>query len=263
MNNNEFLRTFRRLLAPLDTTTRDNIVREIESLTLDTDDTDDTEATLQQRFGQPQELAAQYLDGVEAAPSVAHRAGKFGRGLMLGLGCLTFAAIVAGVVAWWHFDRDEFDYADEAAPELNQTAPGWTDMDVSAQTAQVSINADQARVVVYWHEHSLLRWKCENGDGVDRTDSGLEIRHGSCLVYMPPVASTVSARQGLVVLVRPQSDVEVSLRQAQLKLAENGDSYQYDIENEDSEIAQFTSVDSAATTIRIDAVQSSVAPYSF
>ena len=72
--------------------------------------------------------------------------------------------------------------------------------------------------------------------------STLTFNRAKCLVYLPKVPTTISAFQSQLVLIRPQQSLDLELKQAELKVAENGTAYRYTIDASRTNVDDLSSV---------------------
>ncbi len=154
---------------------------------------------------------------------------------------------------------DEFNYAKKTAPELVNDRDQWSSIQ---WLTPVTIHVDQAEVVFYWQTESELSWKCKNKDGIDQgPSSAMIIRHNSCLLYLPLQESTIRINQSSVVLVRPQASTLVDVTQSELRIAENGQKYQFELDGKRSDIEAFKSHYNAEVVISVAAKESKISAY--
>lgn len=175
------------------------------------------------------------------------------------IGVLAVMLIIAIGVFVQSQNTDEFDYANENAPQLIEDREQWSSIE---WLTPVTIHVDQAEAVFYWQKTGEFSWKCKNKDGIDQGPSGaMIIRHNSCLFYLPLQESTIRVNQSSVVLVRPQAAISVDVIQSKLRIAENRQKFQYDLVSKHSDVESFESDDSAEVTISIAAKESTVSAY--
>lgn len=175
------------------------------------------------------------------------------------IGLLTVILVVAVVVFLKIQTTDEFNYANENAPELVDDRDQWSSIQ---WLTPVTVHVDQAQVVFYWQTENELSWKCKNKDGIDQgPSSAMIIRHNSCLIYLPLQESTIRINQSSAVLVRPQATTLVDVTQSELRIAENGQQYQFELDGKRSDIEVFESYDNAKIVISIAATESKVSVY--
>ena len=175
------------------------------------------------------------------------------------IGLLTVILVVAVVVFLKIQTTDEFNYANENASELVDDRDQWSSIQ---WLTPVTVHVDQAQVVFYWQTENELSWKCKNKDGIDQgPSSAMIIRHNSCLIYLPLQESTIRINQSSAVLVRPQATTLVDVTQSELRIAENGQQYQFELDGKRSDIEVFESYDNAKIVISIAATESKVSVY--
>lgn len=237
---------------------REDILREIQS---HIEEFDGGSNSLIERFGPPQELADQYLDGEPVKPTLSKKAIGFGRTVFLFIG-ITVAALIAVIaVVVRIYTTDDFDYANEGATELTDGRSLWPSINIATQ---VDLEIQQARVTLYWHDKPTLDWKCRSDDqDEDFNPTQTKIRHNSCLLFLPVQPATIRSQQSHLVMVRPRAAVHINLVQSDLRIAENRNDYQYQIEQRRSSVDPFRSVPNAPVKIKIVADESSVKQYEY
>jgi len=255
MNNEKYIAALKQALAGMDRAAREEILREIRSHLEDARETELLEA----RFGPVEELAKQYLDGEPLSQSLSARLLSLGKTALLGIGgaALALALILTGLI--WFFSGDQFDYADETALAADLGANEWMSREWQGS---IALEIEQAHTVLYWHDAPELRWRCKGRDGLDPAPgSVLRIRHGYCLLLLPPQIASLHISQGDVVLIRPRASVAASLNQASLRIAPNGDLNRYDFKLIDSEADNFPSNPAAMTVVTVEARESTIQVY--
>lgn len=253
MTNNQYITALKKALSALDKQSRNDIIQEIQSHAAESG------TPLSERFGSPEELAKQYLDGEIIANPVSTKVLGIGKKLLtwIGLGVLFCIAAIALFI--WFISGDDFNYADEKQAQLKSKEAGWVTKDWSGP---LNIKLDQSSSVFYWHDESTIRWGClgENEPKLS-AESGMDIRQSKCIVFLPKTALTLKAHQAQIVLVRPQVSVDVDLEQASLRMAENGVKYRYISEGSRMKFNDLQSHDDAELTINISAQESMISQY--
>lgn len=260
MNEHEYIKALKKALSAMDSTSRDTVIREIQSHI--TEAGANSANDLEQRFGTPEALAQDYLDGQPVTTPVIKKASSFGKKILMVLGSsvVVLALLIAGFIYW--FSGDDFDFADEQAAELTGSSRAWQSSTPSTGTPVISI--DQARAVFYWHDAAEIRWSCK-GDSSPETGEAntYNIRHKDCLVYLPKQAVQIEGNQADVVLIHPQSAVNLKLRQSQLRMAEKESAYDYQITAERSKVEGFSANSEATTRITVNAFESQLLHYTY
>ena len=257
MNENEYIKALKKALSGMDSASRDTVIREIQSHITEAgaNGADD----LEQRFGTPESLAKDYLDGQPLPTPIAEKAGSFGKNILMVLGgsVLALILLVTGLVLW--FSTDDFDFANEESSELTDSDRSWKN---AAVTGTPLIKVDQARTVFYWHDAAEIRWSCK-GDSSPETDEDnvYNIRHKDCLVYLPKQAVQIEGDQADIVLIHPQSAVNLKLHQGQMRIAEKDSTYDYQVTEKRSQVKGFSANSEATTRITINAVESQLLHY--
>ena len=219
MNNEKYIATLRQALAGMDRLSREEILREIQSYLEDVQDTE----SLESRFGPVEELARQYLDGGTLPQSISARLTNLGKKAFLGIGAVTLSLILLLTGLAWLNSGDRFDYANEMALADEVSADEWLSRDWSDA---VELEIVQAHTVLYWHDKPELRWSCKGRDELELDPlpaEALKLRHGFCLLFLPPLATHLNVTQSDVVMIRPRASVDVDLNQASLRIVPGSD----------------------------------------
>ncbi len=254
MNNDRYIEKLKKALDRLGNDERDEIIMEIQS------DAAESGKSLQDRFGTPDELAARYLEGESLKPAVKEQVSAIGKKIFLWVGVAVMVLLVITVFSFWQVSEDDFDYADESAPELNLKNSAWNSIDWHSA---VNIEVIQSNVVFYWHQSAHIRWNCKGSFKFQKASEKTLIRHASCLVFLPLQKTTLSVRQGRMVIVRPQVSLDISVEQGSLQIAENGEQYRYVLSESHSNIGGLASHDNANNSITINATDGNVVLYEY
>ena len=252
MTNNQYISALKKALSGLDKQSRNDIIQEIQSHAAESG------TPLSERFGSPEELANQYLEGEIIAKPVAKKILGIGKKVIAWIGISVVALIAAIALLVWFLSGDDFNYADENAAELTSTDVMWISKDWDAP---LTVNMDQASAVFYWHDAKTVRWNCDADEQPTLDDGVMKLRHSKCLVYLPKAALTLNADQSQMVIVRPQAELNISMEQASLKVAENGEKYRYEIESSRTRFDGLQSQDDAQYTLTIKAHESMIVEY--
>lgn len=241
----------------MDSASRDTVIREIQSHITEAgaNGADD----LEQRFGTPESLAQDYLDGQPLPTPIAKKAGSFGKNILMVLGgsVLALVLLITAIVLW--FSTDDFDFADEQSSELTDSDRAWQS---AAVTATPVINVNQARAVFYWHDAAEIRWSCKGESSPETSEDNVyNIRHKDCLVYLPKQAVNIEGDQADVVLIHPQAAVNLKLHQGQMRIAEKGSVYDYQVTAKRSKIEGFSANSEAMIRITINASEAQLLHY--
>ena len=260
MNNQDYLKALKKALSGMNRTSRDEVLQEIQS---HINESGVDGATLLERFGTPETLAQQYLEGETLRTPMSKTAGGIGKKILMIVGgaVLLLALLIALLVYW--FSAEDFNYADEQAAELTSSERNWVDVSVDVSVdGPLVFSVDQSRAVFYWHDAATMRWSCKGENTPLKDEQGrYELRHKHCLVYLPQQPVTLDGHQTDIVLVKPQAEVTLKLRQSQLRMAENGMTYRYNIEAQRSTAADFKSDVKALLNINIEATESDLGFY--
>jgi hypothetical protein len=201
------------------------------------------------------------MDGAAVATPVTSRAYFWGKRLLLPIGVATVFIITVTAISVWYLSQDEFDYANEEAPQLKIDSDHWTVIDWSSP---MTINVHQAEAVFYWHDKNQIAWKCGNSESLKELNEDiLTIRHNHCFVFLPIQMSSIKVNQGSAVFVRPQANIQVNLYQGGLRIAENGAQYYYQYKGDENLSNDFQSHLESDILITIDAEDSGVKRYQY
>ena len=258
MKNSQYIKTLEKALAGMDKQSRADILLEINS---HVEELGDDNFSLLERFGSPEDLAKQYLEGATIAMPIKGRVSFWGKRLLLSIAAACIFVIVATVISIWYLSQDDFNFANEQATQLQIDNSNWN----TTETFQpIELNIDQSQASIYWHSKNQVSWKCKGANpDMNPASTRLDIRHNNCLIFLPSKPVSISINQASVVIVRPQGNVALRMQQASLRIAENGAEYQYIISKDRSNIGQFKSSPSATVTVDIKAMESTIEHYQF
>ncbi len=253
MNNDQYIAALKKALGGMDSSSRNDIVQEIKSHATESG------TPLIEHFGSPEQLAMQYLDGEIVAKPVANKILGIGKRLATWIGISVFVLIAAIVLFIWMVSGDDFNYANESASELSAPDRQWS---VQEWDTPLTISLDQAFGVIYWHDAKEIRWSCAGDHGlVINDDSTITLRQAKCLLFLPKNAVSISADQTQLVLVRPQVSVEASIKQTNMRIAENDIQYRYEVSAARSKLEGLESHKDAELVISIKANESMLSQY--
>ena len=252
MTNDQYIAALKKALSALDKESRDDIIQEIQSHSAESG------ASLLEQFGQPSTLASQYLEGETLKTPVAKQVAGIGKKMFLYVGILASTMLAALVFFIWTASSDDFNYADESAPQLDPSSADW----VTKPWAEgMSIDIEQSSAVIYWHDEATIRWQCNSSEPPVIKEGKLGIRQSKCLMMVPKVAMNLNTDQAQIVLVRPQSSIDMSIKQTGLRIAENNSQYRYEVNANRSNFSGLSSYDDAEITIKIDSMEAMISPY--
>lgn len=257
MNQQQYLDALKKSLKGINKQNRDNILLEIEGLISELN----ARESIEEHFGSPSELAKKYLEGESISPTVGKKVMGFGKKIFLTIGIVITLLILGIALFGWYFSQDSFNFADMEAKQLDKSSASWHSKEWNSA---IKIAIEQGRAVIYWHDQASIHWNC--GDKQDLNpvpNKVLKIRHDQCLIFLPKQALEIKADQADLVLIKPLVTTNISLRQSQLRIAENGSKYKLDINATRSAIGDFASHDNASTTINIKAEESQIERYEF
>ncbi len=252
MNNSQFITALKKSLAGLDKASRNDIVQEIKSHAAESG------SLLEEKFGSPEQLAKQYLEGEIIAQPLSKKVWGMSKSLIKVIAIGVIAIIAFFAISAYFFTKDKFNYADENATELTQGT--WQSEEWLPDT---KLNIDQASVVIYWHNDNSIRSKCDGSGPEKENESNYIIRQSHCYIYLPKVETSINAEQSQIVMVKPQASLFVNARQASIKVAENGEKYQYVFDKEYSEIDGLNSIDNAEFKLHFKTKESMVSSYKY
>jgi len=252
MNNNQYIAALKKALSGMDKSSQADIIRELESHATE------SKTLLSERFDPPEELAKQYLDGEIVARPISEKIWGISKKLIIGIALLVLALLILIALAFWWSSKDQFNYADENAPQLSDKNTNWSSIDVQDD---LEIRSNQSSVTFYWHDADNIRWSCEGNSPQKEVESILQIRQSRCLFYLPTSVTNINATQTKIVLVRPQASLDLTLRQSSLRVAENGESYRYETDFERTNFKELQSQEKAEHTIRIKAIGATISQY--
>lgn len=252
MNNNKYISTLKSALSGMDKSSRNDIIQEIQSHAKESGD------TLLERFGPPDELARQYLEGEVVAKPLSSKIWGVSKKVFIAIGAIVVALIVIGILLVWWSRLDAFDYSNESAAELNDESTSWMS-EVVADT--LDIRVDQASVVFYWHDEPTVRHSCKGTAPASIEGASLVFNRSKCLVFLPNLPTSIKAHQSELVMVRPQQSLDLDLEQSQLEIAENGTSYRYSVDATRTRFNELSSVPEAELEIRIKSTEATISEY--
>lgn len=254
MTNNQYITALKKALSGLDKQSRSDIVQEIQSHAAESG------TPLLERFGSPEELAKQYLDGEIIAKPVSKKILGIGKKFFAWLGLIILGVIAAVALLIWFMSGDDFNYADESAAELNSKNADWV---TKAWEAPLNVKLDQASAVFYWHDAKTVRWSCLGSSQPALREEGsvLDISRSKCKLYLPKTATSITTDQSQVVLVRPQVSLDLTIEQTSLRIAENDVKYRYVMDANRSKTVDLLSHDDAEFTISIKSNEATISKY--
>lgn len=253
MNNAQYIAALKKALSGMDKTSRADIIRELDR------HANESQTLLSDRFDAPELLAKQYLDEEIAAKPIGNKIWGISRKLVIAIALITLALLLIAALTYWWLSRDQFNYADENAAELSDKNPNWSSMDVPDN---LKLKTNQSTVTIYWHDSDSIRWSCD-GNSPRKEDEGstVLINQSQCLIYLPASVTRIDANQTQLVLVRPQSSINIAIKQSSLRIAENGVRYRYETDIEKGTFKDLSSRDNADHTIRINAIETTISAY--
>ena len=252
MTNDQYITALKKALGNLDEGSKNDILQEIHSHGAESG------TSLLEQFGSPGSLAEQYLDGELLPTPITKKAAGFGKKMFFWVGILAATLVAAMVFFAWTATSDDFNYADEAAVELDQASEDWV---TKPWTEGLSINIEQASAVFYWHDDSTVRWQCSSNILPNIANNTLSIRQAKCLIMVPKNTMRIVTDQAQIVLVRPQASLDMNIRQSSLRIAENETQYRYVMNSSRTNFSGLISNDDAEHTITIESLEAMISPY--
>lgn len=259
MTKTFYMTSVKRALRGVDRATRAQVLKDIEAHLRDFDGED-----IVGHFGSADALVAQYLEDMDYQPSLVRKifraCAQAGRAVLLGLGALVVAIIVAIWGLWWYGGNDDFDLADPTAPQLHTA--GWQRTAYGAQS--IAFDIRQGRLVLYWHDAPEVRWRCRGRNGgIPLNGQTFTLRHGRCLVFMPHIASKVEVFQGRLTVVRLAADTTIDSTQSTIRTVYD-QAYRLVYTLNDSEmVGPIIANDTSPITVTLTAFQSKIRPYTY
>ena len=252
MTNEQYIAALTKALGGLDKTSRSDIIKEIQSHEAESG------SSLLERFGSPEKLAEQYLEGEVIKAPVTQKVAGYGKKLFLWVGILASTLLVAMFFFFWNVASDDFDYSNETAAELDPKSADWVTKDWATGA---SIDIEQSSAVFYWHDSPTIRWQCNSSQPPVLSDEKLTIRQSKCLIMLPKVNMEIVTDQAQIVLVKPQASIDMNIKQTGLRIAENGNQYRYDVNANRSNFSDLKSYDEAEVTIKIKSLEAMISAY--
>ena len=191
--------------------------------------------------------------------NIMQQSGNATRIVLMTSGILILTLVIT-IIAFIKPDHDDaFNYANEDAIQLTENRNQWSSIE---WLEPIELVLDMSRAVFYWQATSELSWKCINKDGFDQGPTGeIVIRNNDCLLYLPANMASIRATQSDLVLVRPLAETQLEITQTTLRVSENSNTYNYDIEAKNSVIGSFESNPEAQLKLTIFAVESEISEY--
>jgi hypothetical protein len=252
MTNEQYIAALTKALGGLGKESRSDIIQEIQSHEAESG------SSLLERFGRPETLAEQYLEGEVIKTPVTKKVLGAGKKMFLWLGILASTMVAALVFFIWTASSDDFNYADESSSELDKASASW----VTKPWAEgMSIEVEQSSAVFYWHDEPTVRWQCNGSEPPVIKDSKLTFRQSKCLIMVPKMELKLITDQAQIVLVRPQASLELNIRQTGLRIAENETQYRYEVNANRSNFTDLSSYEEAEHIIKIESLEATISPY--
>jgi len=239
MNTKNYIKQLKQHLSQLDTAKSNEIIKEIESYV---QESDASYETLVEKFGEPEALASGYLEDM---PIVEHKSASFWKStkkIVTIVASTILGIILLASYIVYEVSKDSFDYSKYTAQTIqNKVNDLWIDIEGVTQ-----IRAEQAEVVFYWGDNEKLKYNCK---GMDYSQAGsvFTIKQAQCYVILPKQTNNITSFQTDLILIEPKNNVNLDFRQSQVRIAEMGKNYNYNISATQSKVENFSSKQSELT----------------
>ena len=254
MNTKNYIKQLKQHLSALDTTKSNEIIKEIESYI---QESNANYETLVEKFGDPIELASNYLEDMSLNEPKNNSFWKSTIKITTIVASTILAIILITSYIVYEVTKDSFDYSKYDATTITSKVNDlWIDLDGITE-----IRTEQAEVVFYWGENEKLKYNCE---GMDYTQTGsvFTIKQAHCFVILPKQTTNIISFQTDVILIAPNYNVNLDFRQSHTRIAEMGNNYNYNISEKQSKVENFNSKQSNIT-INAKVFQSKVKHYKY
>ena len=230
MNTNDYIKELKDYLSILDSSKRDEIIKEIESYVLESEA---TYSLLVERFGSPKELADGYLEDVVVAQEEDNTLYKKTKRVFLTIFIFLVVVFVGVALTIYFMTRDDFDYSKYSASTVVQELKSpWM------QVQNISkLDISQSKVVVYWNSEGQTKISCKKDDEENENykaknkreikEDTLFIKQSSCILSIPKQSFDIKTYQAKVILVRPSDTVSLKSEQSTINIADDKNAYNY------------------------------------
>lgn len=249
MKNEKYLKSLKNLLKDLDTNTRDQIIKEIESYI---NESGVNAETLVEKFGTPEELASSYLEDMPTKKAKSKTI------KILFSIVAVFMLLIFGSIIFFNFvTSDDFDYSIYTSDTIDtKTEEVWIEISDVKQ-----LNFKQVKVVLYGSTNKNLMYSCKN-DNIVNDNGILNIKQSKCFIKLPSNDLKINSFQTNIVLIKPEKSLDINLEQSNLRIAEKQNSYKYIFERKQSDIKGLASKESDIK-IKFKSYQSHISKYEY
>ncbi len=181
-----------------------------------------------------------------------------GKKLLGFIAVIVFLLFAIGLVLYWNYKGDRFNYADTEAVELT-SSEDWVTID---WTGDLTLEVEQAQTVIYWHNEPTVRGNCKR-ETIDKKHFGnnLRIRHDNCLLVLPNTAVVASTNEADIVIVQPLASINMQSERSNIRIATNDQPYRFALSADNSKVGTFDSAEDAPVTISIESRHATIMPY--
>jgi len=254
MNTKNYIKQLKEHLSALDSTKSNEIIKEIESYI---QESNANYETLVEKFGEPNNLASSYLEDMPISEPKNNSFWKSTKKIMTIVASSILVIILISSYIVYEVTKDSFDYSKYDATTITSKVNDlWIDLEGITE-----IRTEQAEVIFYWGENEKLKYNCEGMD-YSRTGSIFTIKQAHCFIILPKQTTNIFSFQTDIILIAPNYNVNLDSRQSQTRIAEIGNSYNYDISAKQSKVENFSSKQSDIT-INATVYQSKVKHYKY
>ncbi len=252
MKNENYLKSLKKLLKDLDTDTKNQIIKEIESYI---DESGANGETLVEKFGTPEELASSYLEDM---PIKKTKTKSKTVKILFSIVAIFMILIFGSIFLFNSLTSDDFDYSIFTSETIDgKTKEPW--IEVSNISA---VNLKQVKAVFYASKNENLMYSCSKDTTVLNEKGILNIKQSKCFIKLPYNVFKINSFQSNVVLIKPEKSLDIDLEQSTLRIAEKQNKYKYIFERKQSDIKGLESKESNIN-IKFKLYQSNISKYQY
>ncbi len=264
MSSQKYIKEFKSKLDCIESKTKNEIVKEIESLITQNDDY----LSLEKRLGSPSDLANTYLEDI---PKIKPIKKRIYTGLQKTLAIITLIIISIIIIASIfisNFIDDPYDYSSYTSNSINsKIETPWVKIDNVK-----NIKIQQSKVIFYASTENELSYSCTkeveyknlNNDIVNKNNSfnDISISQSRCIIKLPNNIVNLNINQSSVYLIEPINEIRIDSEQSEIKLAQKKSIYNFKVNIKSSDFKDLISNENG---IKIDAklFQSSFGKYEY
>jgi len=253
MKTNTYINELEKELSLLPKKQRDEILKEISSYI---NESQASYEDVTQRFGSAKDLALSYLEDNPALKVKKTSIPKLQK-FFIGLSIFSIALVILAFFLFKYFTQDAFDYSKYNAKSIqNKITQNWKSLENIK-----NIEVHQASAVLYWSQDNVSKYSCAKEARRSKEDS-LLVKQNTCYFILPKKMFLITAFQSDLTLVKPLYATDVKIEQAELRIAQNANEYEYIFKKEHSKIKSLKSV-KGNIVISIDAFQAHVNKYEY